>query len=109
MTSTVASRTVAAKVTMAASKTRLTKYLGKDGDAVYAAKITEIVPFSPPVGARTLMFGELGKRANLIPRWISDHGPQIGGYFVVYDASDGQTLCRYEPAEVIARDYERVA
>jgi hypothetical protein len=89
-----------------AAKTRLTKYLGKDGAAVYAAKITEILPFSPPVGARTLIFGELKKRSNLVPQWVADHGPQVGGYFVVYDA-DGQTLCRYEPASSIENNYTR--
>lgn len=92
---------------MAASKTRLTKYLGKDGAAVYAAKITEIVPFAPPVGARTLKFGELGKQSHLIPQWVADHGPQVGGYFVVYDASEGQTLARYESAASMESNYTK--
>lgn len=90
---------------MAASKTRLTKYLGKNGTEIFAAKITEIRPFAPPEGARTLIFGELNRRSNLIPQWVADHGPQVGGYFVVYDASDGQTLCRYEPASNIEKNY----
>lgn len=95
---------------MAASKTRLTKYLGKDGAAVYAAKITEIVPFimaGAPAGSATLKFGELDKKSNLIGSWIAQHQPQVGGYFVVYDMPDGQTLCRYEPADSVANNYSR--
>ena len=95
---------------MAASKTRLTKYLGADGAAVYAAKITSIEPFVKMPGALTLKFGELDKQAHLIPAWIAEHSPQVGGYFVAYDLPDGQTMCRYETADTIARNYrsERV-
>lgn len=95
---------------MSASKTRLTKYLGKDGDSVYAAKITEIIPFTPvgaPPGSATLKFGELDKKANLVGAWISEHQPVVGGYFVVYDKPDGQTLCRFDSAEILGRDYVR--
>lgn len=95
---------------MAASKTRLTKYLGKDGAAVYAAKITEIVPFTmagAPAGSATLKFGELDKKSNLIGPWVAEHNPQVGGYFVVYDMPDGQTLCRYASAEIVAQNYVR--
>lgn len=97
---------------MAASNTRLTKYLGKEGAAVYVAKITEIVPFTQagaPPGSKTLMFGELDKRSNLIGQWISEHDPKVGGYFVVYDLPDGQTMCRYESPEKMAQNYTRVA
>lgn len=87
---------------MAASKTRLTKYRGKDGTAVYAAKITEIVPFTmpgAPAGSATLKFGELDKKSNLVGSWVAEHRPQVGGYFIVYDRNDGQTFCRYDSAE----------
>lgn len=97
---------------MSASKTRLTKYLGKDGAAVYAAKITEIVPFKmagAPAGSATLKFGELDKKSNLIGPWIEEHQPQVGGFFVVYDMPDGQTLCRYESAAAIEKNYTRPA
>lgn len=95
---------------MSASKTRLTKYLGKDGAAVYAAKITEILPFTPvgaPRGSATLKFGELDKKANLIGSWIAEQNPRVGGYFVVYDLPDGQTLCRFESAESVSQNYTR--
>lgn len=97
---------------MAASKTRLTKYLGKDGAAVYAAKITEIVPFNiagAPPGSLTLKFGEMDKKSNLVGSWVAEHRPQVGGYFVVYDLPDGQTMCRYESAAELAQRYTREA
>lgn len=93
---------------MAASKTRLTKHRDKGGAAVYAAKITEIVPFTQagaPGGSMTLKFGELGKKSNLIGSWIAEQNPKVGGYFVVYDLPDGQTLCRYETAASVAQNY----
>lgn len=95
---------------MAASKTRLTKYLGKDGAAVYAAKITGMEPFiqvGAPAGSMTLKFGELKKQSHLIGPWIAEQNPSVGGYFVVYDLPDGQTLCRYESAERIDQNYTR--
>lgn len=97
---------------MAASKTRLTKYLGKDGAEVYAAKITEIVPFTmvgAPAGSATLKFGELDKKSNLIGPWMAEHLPQVGGYFVVYDLPDGQSMCRHESAQSIEKNYTRAA
>lgn len=94
---------------MAASNTGLTKYIGKDGAAVYAAKITSMAPFSlpgAPAGSMTLFFGELGKkRSNLVGPWVAQHNPQAGGYFVCYDLPDGQTMCRYESAASIAADF----
>lgn len=92
---------------MSAAKTRLTKYLGKDGAVVYAAKITAILPYQRVLGARTLKFGDLGKQSHLIPEWLAAHNPQVGGYFVVYDLPDGQAQCRYESAESIARHYTK--
>lgn len=94
---------------MAASKARLTKYIGADGSAVYAAKITEIVPFEAVPGALTLQFGDLDKRANLVPEWIAQHKPKVGGYFLVFDRADGQTLCRFESDVAMERDYVRAA
>lgn len=95
---------------MAASKTRLTKYLGHDGAAVYAAKITEIIPFTAagaPPDSATLKFGELDKQAHLVGSWIAEQQPKVGGYFVAYDMPDGQTLCRYETADALAQRYTR--
>lgn len=97
---------------MAASKTKLTKYIGKDGAAIFAAKITEMVPFTQvgaPPGSATLKFGELGKRSNLIGAWVAQNNPQVGGYFVVYDTPEGQTLCRFESAERVAQEYTRAS
>ena len=93
---------------MAASKTGLTRYISKDGKEIYAAKITKITPFTQagaPPGSKTLHLEEMNKKSNLIGDWIMAHGPQVGGYFVAYDAGDGQTLCRHETAETMAQDY----
>lgn len=94
---------------MAASKTGLSKFNGNDGSVIYAAKITEITPFSipgAPPGSATLKFGELGsKKANLVGQWVMEHSPEVGGYFVCYDLTDGQTLCRYESAQSIAQKF----
>lgn len=93
---------------MAASKTRLTKYIDRDGAAIYAAKITAITPFSQPgapLGSMTLMFGELDKKSHLIGSWVAEQNPQVGGYFVCYDTPDGKTMCRHETASSIAQNY----
>lgn len=94
---------------MSASKTRLTKYLGKDGAAIYAAKITEIYPFVKMPGAFTLKFGELDKQAHLVPLWMAENHPEVGGYFVAYDLPDGQTKCRYETSDGMAQKYTVIA
>lgn len=75
---------------------------------MYAAKITEIVPFTmpgAPAGSATLKFGELDKKSNLVGSWVAEHLPQVGGYFVVYDMNDGQTMCRHETAASMAQNY----
>lgn len=96
---------------MGAVSTGLTKYTDRNGAVIFAAKITEITPFTPsgaPPGSATLKFGEFGsKKANLIGSWIAQHNPEVGGYFVCYDLTDGQTLCRYESASHIAQNYTK--
>lgn len=93
---------------MSASRTGLTKYIGHDGSKIFASEITAIVPYVPvgaPPGSMTLKLGV--KKANLVGSWISQHQPQVGGFFVCYDLPDGQTLCRYESATNMAQKYTR--
>mgnify|MGYP001593851256 CR=1 FL=1 len=93
---------------MAASKTGLPRYVSKDGKEIFAARITKITPYdqagSPP-GSMVLHLGELDKKVNMVGQWVREHLPQVGGYFVCYDLSDGHTLCRYEGAQAIAEGY----
>lgn len=91
---------------MSARKTRLTEYEGE----VFAAKITDIQPREMPgiPGiCMTLTFGELGKRAILIPSWVEENKPAVGGFFVVKDGPNG-SIATFKPAVAFNRDHKKV-
>ena len=93
---------------MAASKTGLPRYVSKDGKEIFAARITKMTPYDQvgaPAGSMVLHLGEMDKKVNMIGVWVNEHLPKVGGYFVCYDLRDGHTMCRYESADVINRDY----
>lgn len=88
---------------MSASSTRLQEYTnGKK--SVFASKITAVDPFTEPhapPGSMTLIFTKADgreTRSHLVGAWVDVNKPQVGGYFVVEDDSEGRMSCRYMDA-----------
>lgn len=67
------------------AKSGLPEYFG-DGESVWAAKITSVEPFNRGdlIGCARLGFAEEDRHANIIPRWVQQFNPQVGGYFVCF-------------------------
>lgn len=82
---------------MAAAKCGLRRY-SSDGRTVFAARIKEIKAFGTMPGAKTLLFSDSPKRANVVPDWFVANRPAVGGYFVIEDV-DGKTLCHFMKEE----------
>jgi hypothetical protein len=95
---------------MSAAKTRFPAYM-KGGEKVYAAKITSIEPFArhwlPPElsGSMRVTFGDIDRHANIVPSWLNQHNPQVGGFFVVRDGPNG-TVAEYVAPEQFAQSYK---
>lgn len=67
-----------------------------DDETVYASKITAIDYFDVPVIGRCVKLTlDIGKVANLIPSWVEQNAPEVGGYFVLSD----NAIARYLSAE----------
>lgn len=93
---------------MAASRTGLHHFKDSAGASVYAAQITEITPFNrpgAPHGSKRLYFADLDKQVNVIGQWVMDHGPSVGGYFIVEDSPDMGSICRYMPEGEFVKQY----
>jgi len=97
---------------MSAAKTGLLHYKDALGKSVYAAKIAAIEDYKPvgaPHGSKRLHFAEPKKQSNLIGDWVLQHKPEIGGYFVAFDNSEGQTVCSHIQEKAFNDKYTRVA
>lgn len=95
-----------------AVKTGLPEY--KRGDkSVYAAKITGMELFlavqRQHPGATTLFFGEIDSKSNLIPKWMEEQKPEVGGYFVVEDGDDGNDFTVFVPESEFENNYQKVS
>ncbi len=58
----------------------------KEGtQSVYAGKITAIedLNIAGIAGCKKLVFGDLGKEANVLGYWAAQNSPEVGGWFVV--------------------------
>jgi hypothetical protein len=87
---------------MSAEKTGLKKYTTVTNQAgcAYAGRIEAVAAYNKigaPSGAKTLTFSDSPKRVNLIPEWIAQNNPAVGGYFVVEDLH-GNTVCKFVDA-----------
>lgn len=58
---------------------------------VGAGKIISIAPFVPQPGALTLVF-ENGARTNVNREFAARCSPEVGGYFVVFDANTARFM-----------------
>jgi hypothetical protein len=72
-----------------------------------AWRITSIQPYIR--GAITLFFGDVDKRAHVIPEWVGRNNPQVGGYFVVEDLDGPEHRCYYADAAVFVADFTEEA
>lgn len=97
---------------MAAKKTRLKEY--KSGkETVYAAQImvvedapAELLVNHP--GAKTIHFVKPTgpSRAHMTTKWVHEHNPQVGDYFIVEDDGGGRTTCRKMSATAFEKKYK---
>ena len=79
---------------MASYKTGLDKYIRANGQEVYASQITGITLLehlvnhpSPDLrGSSTLNIGN--KITNVIGKYMNQHNPQVGGWFITFDNND---------------------
>ncbi len=95
---------------MGASKTGLDEYK-KNGKSVFAVKIISIEDYPHVTGAKTIKFlrpnGNQAE-ANLLPAWVQEHNPQVGGYWVVDDTENGRTQAKFEAdAQKFEREYKK--
>lgn len=84
---------------MSARKTRLREYEG-EGKPVFAAEITAVElseehQLHHP-GAKTIRFMKPTgpSKAHMVPRWVEEHDPKVGDFFLVEDDEQGRTSCR---------------
>lgn len=97
---------------MSAASTRLNKFSGQDGKVVYAAKIRAIEDFNmagAPQGSKILHFEDPRRQSNLVGEWVAQNRPAVGGYFIVFDNSSGQSVASYIPAETFESQYVRAS
>lgn len=89
-----------------ASKTGLPEY--KKGDkVVYASQIVAMMPFKSEVydGAMTIWFDGADKKAHMIPSWVTQNAPEVGGYWCVRDTETGSSECFYKSAPDFEKEF----